>query len=114
MACDSVSAILGLCLPLMGSDSGFRARQNFFTGQIWQRGLRTVQTRAPRSIRADWNFRGARAGMICRAVFHSFLRLDAESIRWRRLSTRARTRAVLASTMGRERLKAKTITAFAV
>src|SRR5207245_10125080 len=96
------------------SDVGYRQRQNFFTGQNWQRGLRAVQMRAPRSIIAFWKSRALFWGTSFAESSHNFRRPEVESIGARILKRRVRTRAVLASTMGRELLNAKTAIAFAV
>src|SRR5205807_3053455 len=112
--CDSVNGTIAARFRFRGSDAGSRAQQNFFTGQIWQRGLCAVQTRAPRSIIAFWKSRALFWGTSFAESFHNFCRPWVESIGARILKRRVRTRAVLASTMGRDLLRAKTVMAFAV
>src|SRR5207253_5633543 len=106
--CNSVSGTIAARLFFRGSDAGSRARQNSFTGQIWQRGLRAVQMRAPRSIIAFWKSRPLFWGTSFAESFHNFCRPEVESIGARILKRRERTRAVLASTTGKGLLKAKT------
>ena len=112
--CNSVSGTIAARLFFRGSDAGSRARQNFFTGQIWQRGLRAVQMRAPRSIIAFWKSRALFWGTSFPESFHNSCRASVQSIGARILKRRVRTRAVLASTRGRDLLNAKTAIAFAV
>src|SRR6266566_72361 len=112
--CDSASGTIAARLRFRGSDAGSRARQNFFTGQIWQRGLCAVQMRAPRSIIAFWKSRALFWGTSFAESSHNFRRPEVESIGARILKRRERTRAVLASTMGRDLSRAKTAMAFAV
>src|SRR5439155_18735246 len=112
--CNSVSGTIAARLFFRGSDAGSRARQNFFTGQIWQRGLFAVQIRVPRSIIVFWKSRALFWGTSFTESFHNSCRPWVESIGARILKRRVRARAVLASTMGRDLLNAKTAMAFAV
>src|SRR5207248_5594232 len=112
--CNSVSGTIAARLFFRGSDAGSRARQNFFTGQIWQRGLCAVQMRAPRSIIAFWKSRAPSCGTSFAEASHNFCRPEVESIGARILKRRERTRAVLASTMGKDWSKGKIALAFGV
>jgi hypothetical protein len=45
-----MSGTIAVRFRFRGRDAGSRAWQNFFTGQTWQHGLRTVQMSDPKSI----------------------------------------------------------------
>src|SRR5207237_4908221 len=111
---DSVSGTMAARFRFLGSATGSRAQQNFFTGQISHRGRWAVQISAPRSIIAFWKSRPPFGGTSFAESSHNFCRPEVESIGARTLKRRVRTRAVLASTMGRDLLNAKTAIAFAV
>lgn len=97
-----------------GRISGFGARQKFLTGQIQHLGLRGRQIRAPRSTSAELKRAARRLGTSCLARFQRISRPMVLSIGACKSKMRAKTRAVLASTIGTDRWNAKLATAWAV
>src|SRR5215831_9375730 len=99
---------------LTGSAAGLVARQNALTGHRLHFGFRATQTSAPRSRSAELKVEapdfGRRLAACCQRIF----RPTAESMDWRKLKSRAKTRAVLASTIGTGRWNAKLATAWEV
>src|SRR5256885_10851981 len=96
-ACFSTSRLVSGRARLIGSDSGFFARQNFFTGQIPHFGLVGTQMSAPRSSKAElWTaeelFETREA-----AFSQSCFRPAVESIGVRKSKRRDTTREVFAS-----------------
>src|SRR5438270_6455968 len=86
--CLSISCFVSGRGRLIGNDSGFFARQNFFTGQIPHFGLRERQTSAPRSTKAELyaaeDFLGTNEAAYSQRLFWP----DAESIGIRKLNRR--------------------------
>lgn len=97
----------------LGSAAGFSAAQRFRTGQTTQWG-RDPQTSAPRSMRAELWMRARRLGRSSFAHCHNDSRPRLVSIGICKLDRRASRRAMFASTIGADRLKANVATAFAV
>jgi hypothetical protein len=91
--------VLGLEL-FTGSAAGFFARQNSLTGHIVHFGARATQMSAPRSSNAELKIAASNFGARLAACFQSFFRPRSESIDSRKLKSRAKTRAVFASTIG--------------
>jgi len=110
----SVSCFVGGRVFLTGRISGFVARQNFLTGQIQHLGLRGRQIRAPRSTSAELKRAVPCSVMSCLARFQRNSRPAILSIGVCTLKMRAKTRAVLASTIGTDWSNAKLATAWAV
>src|SRR5438093_12750251 len=78
-ACVSISRLVRGLDFLIGSASGFLARQNVFTGQTLHLGLSARQSSAPRSISAELTGAAFRLGATCAALSESFWRATAES-----------------------------------
>src|SRR5215510_16294545 len=91
--------ILGLDFRT-GSADGFLARQNALTGHTWHLGFRATQISAPRSRSAELKVAASDFGRRLVAYCHSVRRPRSESIDLRKLKSRAKTRAVFASTIG--------------
>lgn len=106
-ACVSMSRFVSGLDFRTGSAAGFLARQNAFTGQTRHFGFRATQISAPRSSNAELKIAAShcprRFAECCQSVF----RPAPESMDCLRLKSRAKTRAVFASTMGTDCLKAK-------
>ena len=113
-ACTSMTRLVSRLDFRTGSAAGFFARQNALTGHTWHFGFRTTQTSAPRSRRAELKIAAADFGRILAARCQSVFRPEPESIDSCKLKSRAKTRPVLASTIGTDSLKAKLPTACAV
>src|SRR5690242_16757714 len=94
--------------------AGSFARQNALTGHSSHLGFRATQTSAPRSRSAELKVEALDFGRRLAAYRQRIFRPTAESMDWRKLKSLAKTRAVLASTIGTVRLNAKLATACAV
>ena len=113
-ACFSTSRFVRDRDFLTGRVCGFLAAQNFFTGQMPHLGWRGTQTSAPRSISAELKIEALDSGTSIAAYCQSVCRPTSESMGLRKSNNRVKTRAVLASTIGTDLLKAKLATACAV
>src|SRR5215510_5949522 len=91
--------ILGLDFRT-GSADGFLAQQNALTGHTWHLGFRATQISAPRSRSAELKVAASDFGRRLFPCCQSFFRPASKSIDSRKLKSRAKTRAVLASTIG--------------
>ena len=91
-----------------------RAAEFFHRAEIAHFGARGRQTSAPSSMRAELKRPPLRLGCNASASAHKTSRPAVESIGMRRSSSRARTRAILASTMGVETSNANVAMAPAV
>src|SRR5207248_9087972 len=83
-----------------GNDSGFCARQNFWTGQSLHFGLGGRQTSAPRSRSAELYVTASFLGTSVAARSQTIFCPALESIGIRKSKSRLRTRALFVSTMG--------------
>src|SRR4030095_14051086 len=99
-ACVSMSRLVWGLELLAGSAAGFFARQNALTGHKLHFGFRATQISAPRSRSAELKIAASDFGRRLAACCQSVFRLASESIDSRKLKSRAKTRAVLASTIG--------------
>src|SRR5215468_2084653 len=98
-ACISMSRfVLGLEF-LTGIAAGFFARQNALTEHTSHFGFRATQMSAPRSRSAELKVAASDFGRRLVAYCHSVRRPRSESIDLRKLKSRAKTRAVFASTI---------------
>src|SRR5439155_23764892 len=97
-ACVSVSCFVCGLDFLTGSAAGFFARQNAFTGQRWHFGFRVTQISAPRSRSAELKVRASDFVRLA-AYRQSVFLAGPESMDFRKLKSRAKTRAVFASTI---------------
>src|SRR5439155_26536129 len=99
---------------LTGRAAGSFARQNALTGHRPHFGFRATQITAPRSRSAELKVEASDFGRRVAACCQRIFRATAESMDSRKLKSRAKTRAMLASTIGTVRLNAKVATACAV